>query len=400
MDRRGNQPPTKTSGARQLPPEGTGCVTAKPGASWPTVARAASFRRFTNGLRLPICGAPRGGDSVLEAVKPTVPTSRLAAFLPLWVIWVCVGVLGFAPLSAQTIWDNGGLNNRWGTANNWNPNAVPNALTTNVQFNATETDAVVNDIQLRGNYSVRSLTYNAVDDTFSIINGTGSRTLTLGTGGITRTAGSSGTQTLAMTTLALTANTTMDINGSGSLTISSAITGATRTITKNGTGELVLSGNNTFSGGTTLNAGTLTLSSANALGSGSLTLAGGTLRLNTASVSLGTLSVTGNSTIDFAGNNTLNLTNFSISAGVTLTILNWTSGSDFLYATNWTGATKDVTGSAPMNQVSFTGFSANDTAWRNVDSQIMPVPEPSTYGALLLGALGAFAWWRRRRAAA
>ena len=306
---------------------------------------------------------------------------------------------GVPDAAAQTsVWDNGNGNNRWGTRNNWDPNTTPNSLTRDVQFNATETDAVVNDIQLRGNYSVRSLTYNAVDDTFSILNGTGSRTLTLGTGGITRTSGSSGTQTLAMTTLALTANTTMDINGSGSLTISSAITGATRTITKNGTGELVLSGNNTFSGGTTLNAGTLTLSSANALGSGSLTLAGGTLRLNTASVSLGTLSVTGNSTIDFAGNNTLNLTNFSISAGVTLTILNWTSGSDFLYATNWTGATKDVTGSAPMNQVSFTGFSANDTAWRNVDSQIMPVPEPSTYGALLLGALGAFAWWRRRRA--
>jgi autotransporter-associated beta strand protein len=306
-----------------------------------------------------------------------------------------------AAVSAQTVWDNGGLNNRWGTATNWNPNAVPNALTTAVQFNATDDNATVSNIQLRGNYSVQSITFNAVDDAFSLINGTGSRTLTLGTGGITRTAGSSNAQSLAMTTLALTANTAMNIAGSGSLTISSAITGASRSVTKDGAGELILSGANTFSGGVTMNAGTLTVSSASALGTGSLTLAGGTLRLNTASVSLGTLSVTGNSTIDFAGNNTLNLTNFSINAGVTLTILNWTNGSDFLYATNWTGATQDTTGAAPMNQVSFSGFSASDTQWQSLDDQITPVPEPSAYGALLLGGISAvFWWWRRRRTAA
>lgn len=304
---------------------------------------------------------------------------------------------------AQTVWTNTGANNRWGTATNWSTGAIPNSLTTAVQFNATDNDAsptTVGNIELRNPYSVQSLTFNATDDAFSIINGSGSRTLTLGTGGITRTAGSSNTQTLAMTTLALTANTTMDIAGSGSLTISSAITGASRSITKDGAGELILSGANTYSGGVTLNAGTLTLSSASALGTGALTLAGGTLRLNTASVTLGTLSVTGNSTIDFAGNNTLNLTNFSINAGVTLTILNWTNGSDFLYATNWTGATQDTTGAAPMNQVSFSGFSASDTQWQSLDNQITPVPEPSAYGALLLGGLGAGLWWRRRKRSA
>jgi autotransporter-associated beta strand protein len=303
---------------------------------------------------------------------------------------------GAASLPGQTVWDNGNGNNRWGTANNWNPNAVPNALTTAVQINATDDNATVSDIQLRANYSVQSITFNAVDDAFSIVNGTGSRTLTLGTGGITRTAGSSNTQALAMTTLALTANTAMSIAGSGSLTISSAITGGF-SVTKSGAGELILSGANTYSGGVVLNAGTLTVSSASALGTGSLTLAGGTLRLNTASVSLGTLSVTGNSTIDFAGNNTLNLTNFSLNAGVTLTILNWANGSDFLYATNWTGATQDTTGAAPMNQVSFSGFSASDTQWQGLDDQITPVPEPSAYGAVLVGGLGLAFWLRRRR---
>lgn len=316
-----------------------------------------------------------------------------------------VALMLAAPVAAlaQTIWTNTGGNGRWGNTANWSTGAIPNSLTTAVQFNATDNDAsptTVGNIALRNPYSVQSLTFNGTDDAFSIINGTGSQTLTLGTGGITRTAGSSNTQTLAMTTLALTANTTMNIAGSGGLTISSAITGATRSITKDGAGTLTLSGANTFSGGVTLNAGTLSVSSASALGTGTLTLAGGTLRLNTASVTLGTLSVTGNSTIDFAGNNTLNLTNFSINAGVTLTILNWVNGSDFLYATNWTGATQDTVGAAPMNQVAFSGFSASATRWQSFDDQITPVPEPSAYGALLLGGLGTLLWWRRRRRSA
>lgn len=46
-------------------------------------------------------------------------------------------------------------------------------------------------------------------------------------------------------------------------------------LVKNGAGTLVLSGENTYSGGTTLNAGTLQVNNAAALGSGSLTINGG-----------------------------------------------------------------------------------------------------------------------------
>lgn len=302
---------------------------------------------------------------------------------------------------AQVIWDNGNGNNRWGTANNWNPNAVPGAAS-NVQFNATDDNATVSNIQLRGNVSANSLTFNNVDDNFSLINGNGSRTLTLTSGDITRTAGSSNTQSLAFTTLALGGDAAMSIAGSGSLAIASAIidSGGARTLTKSGAGELILSGANTFSGGTTVSAGTLTLQSASALGTGStLTLAGGTLRLNTATTTVTTLNVTGNSIIDFATAATFNVTNLTISAGVSLTIQNWANMSDFFFATNWTGATADTTGVSPMNQVTFTGFSASNTKWLGYDDQITPVPEPSTYGALLLGGLLVLFFWRRRSGA-
>jgi autotransporter-associated beta strand protein len=57
-------------------------------------------------------------------------------------------------------------------------------------------------------------------------------------------------------------------------------TSGTGNLTKNGTGKLVLSGNNSYNGTTTVSAGTLrATTSANALGLGTLTLSGGILEL-------------------------------------------------------------------------------------------------------------------------
>ena len=133
---------------------------------------------------------------------------------------------------------------------------------------------------------------------------------------------------------------------------------------------------------------------------GNLQLGGGTLLLSGYNLTVATLHITGNSTIDFAGGNSiLSVTNFIIDAGVTLTVANWTSAVDYFYAANWSGASFNVSGSAPMNQVSFSGYNANQTHWDSSGlHQITPVPEPATYGALLLGALTLAFAWRRSRA--
>ena len=49
-----------------------------------------------------------------------------------------------------------------------------------------------------------------------------------------------------------------------------------------------------------------------------------------------------------------------------------------------------------MSQVIFNGFNPGDTNWRSIDDQITPViPEPSAYGAILMG-FGLGFWLTRR----
>lgn len=152
------------------------------------------------------------------------------------------------------------------------------------------------------------------------------------------------------------------------------------------------SGSSTF-GGTLAGTGTFEKTGSGTLTfthdidfDGTLTLSGGTLALSSIDLSADTLLVTGNSTLDFSGAaSTINLANLTISAGVTLTIQNWAHASDYFFTQNWTGAAFNLTGSSPMNQIIFNGFTADNTRWQDYDRQITPVPEPATYGALVLG---------------
>ena len=72
---------------------------------------------------------------------------------------------------------------------------------------------------------------------------------------------------------------TLDTNGQN-MTLASNLTSVGATLTKLGGGTLTLTGSNTFTGGASINAGTLALGSADALGSsGTISFGGGNLRL-------------------------------------------------------------------------------------------------------------------------
>jgi fibronectin-binding autotransporter adhesin len=163
-------------------------------------------------------------------------------------------------------------------------------------------------------------------------------------------------------------------------TFSGSLAG-TGSIDKVGTGSLTFDQNINFTGGT-------------------FNLVGGTLILAGINFNVGTLHITGNTTIDF-GNSAatiLNAANVIVDAGVSLSITNWVNNVDYFYATStFPGAIPDQRAAAPENQIAFAGYSNNATVWQSYDHQITPAPEPSTYGAIFLGACVGLLYWRRRR---
>ena len=132
---------------------------------------------------------------------------------------------------------------------------------------------------------------------------------------------------------------------------------------------------------------------------GSVFLNGGTLDLNGFDIGFDSLYIGGNSIIDFGSGVASNFTlgDLELANGVTLTITNWIDGNDLFITSDWLNALQDQSGSTPMNQVIFNGFSGNDTIWNSINNEIAPiVPEPSTYGAVLMG-LSLAGWLARRR---
>ena len=170
--------------------------------------------------------------------------------------------------------------------------------------------------------------------------------------------------------------------GSGTLTVGandasstfsgSFTSGDTGTFAKTGTGTL------TFGAGMDLSGGTLVLN-------------GGRLNLGGFNSTFGTLSVTADSILDFGtgGGSVLNvLSSLTVNSGVTLTIQNWTDAVDYFYSLTNPGATN-------LGRIVFSGFTGSDTKWLPYDNQVTPVPEPSVYGALLMGAMLGLVGYRR-----
>src|SRR5262249_41166589 len=104
-------------------------------------------------------------------------------------------------------------------------------------------------------------------------------------GGAATNSGAGGNITLAGPVTLGGANNTVGVSSGFNFTISGNI-GGTGALTQNNVGALLLSGNNTFTGGVTLSAGSgvtgnvanLIVGSNTALGAGVLTLNGGTLQ--------------------------------------------------------------------------------------------------------------------------
>ena len=170
----------------------------------------------------------------------------------------------------------------WNTPGNWQNTAVPGNDPTRLgkdsaTFGGGLASVAAITLDTIVPVNLKALTFSTSAYTLS----GGSLTMQSTSGPATVTVASGGTQTIeSTTTLTLASSTNMDIAAASELKIRANIgESGVQSLTKLGLGTLILSGTNTYSGGTVVNAGILAITSSTALPDNqSLTVgAGGTL---------------------------------------------------------------------------------------------------------------------------
>ncbi len=178
-------------------------------------------------------------------------------------IVICVFSFFSTASAADRTWNGGGGDDYWNTGANWGGIAPVggDALFFGGNTRLTPDNDILADTSFAG------ITFNNGADPFTLVG----NQITLG-GNVTNNDADTQTIDLDMildATRTFTANT-------GAIVVSGALSGAGG-LTKEGGNALTLSEANAYSGTTTLNAGTLNVNDATAVGSGTFTIAGGTI---------------------------------------------------------------------------------------------------------------------------
>jgi autotransporter-associated beta strand protein len=290
-----------------------------------------------------------------------------------------VANLMFVP--AAVAWSGTASTASWSSSANWTPSVTPAGGSTTIFPSISGKSTLA--VSLSGAQSADGLAFSSTSTSYTISGtGTGS-SLTLGSGStlaaITCT-GSIGNTVSAC--ISLGNNLTANLAQSSTLTISGNISGTgsgTQALTETGSGTLVLSGSNSYAGGTTVSGGTLVLTSASALSSaGNLVVSdGGQVILNsnlaseTPQTSEPSLSL-------------LNSSEWSALAANASANAQLTAGLDSGAAT----ISEPPAASSSLGMVMLNGGNA-----------VSAVPEPGTMVLLVAGSLcGLAVWWKRRPA--
>ena len=190
----------------------------------------------------------------------------------------------------------------------------------------------------------------------------------------------------------------LTIGGAGTTTISGIIGSGTGGLTKNDAGTLNLNAANTYTGTTTVNAGSLIYGVNNAIASGAITVSGGTLSIGGFSDTVGAVSLTSGSITGSGG--TLTGTSFAVESGTVSAILGGsgvaltksTGGSVTLSGANtYTGTTTVNAGTliyGVNSALSTGGLTVNTTGTVNIGSFIDTVGSVIINGGTISGSTG------------
>ena len=237
----------------------------------------------------------------LPNLSPRLSTSRLVSRIALAV--TCLIALQATPtlLAADVTWSStgtstpGGDGDWTGGATWWNGSS---AISWTDGDNAIFT--ALGNTTVNSSVTVNSIAFTNSTNNISILNGTGD--ITLNSGITARNSANTAARTFTISeSIALGASQTWGVTnggatGTANLLVSGSISGSGYGITKTGNGTLTLSGtNNTYTGTTTISAGTVIVGSAlqnNKNITGNILINGGTLQFTNANQIADTASVT------------------------------------------------------------------------------------------------------------
>ncbi len=199
--------------------------------------------------------------AVARADLSAAPVSRSVSRILASAALVAVGVVFSADALAGTETWGGTTDTKWSTATNWSTAAPVSG--DDVTLNALTGKNAPSNQDIAG-LSLNSLTLNTATDNTTFTNGyaISGNAIGLGNNGVLRDNAANLAADTLSTGLALNGPASIVVaSGSGGLVINGAITGTGPLTTQNlaGAGKLVFLGSSTYSGGTTVNTGTLQL---------------------------------------------------------------------------------------------------------------------------------------------